>query len=72
MSTDKSLAELIAELDGDLLRVGQLCDVLEVSPKTVYAASAEGRMPAPITIGRQRRWYKAELVEWALAKEAQR
>lgn len=47
-----------------LLNVKEVARLLSIGERTVWAKAAAGVMPAPIRLGRSRRWRREELEEW--------
>jgi prophage regulatory protein len=49
----------------ELLRMRQVADLLDVSPRTVQRWVDEGRLPAPLVLSsRCLRWRESELLDW--------
>lgn len=48
----------------ELLKVGQVADLLQCSPRNIYRLADAGKMPRPMKIGSLVRWPKAILAEW--------
>jgi len=52
-----------------LLNVHQVASLLACSPRSVWAWSSSGKLPAPITLGwRAKRWFRDEVLEWLEAE----
>jgi predicted DNA-binding transcriptional regulator AlpA len=47
-----------------LVNTRQTANLLDVSERKVFAMQTEGRMPAPLRIGKAVRWRKRELEAW--------
>lgn len=47
-----------------LLTVGDLAEMLNTSPRSVYRFNAEGKVPASLRLGQQPRWRRTEIESW--------
>lgn len=47
-----------------LLRIGELAELLRVSPRHLRRLADSGRMPAPVRLGHSLRWRRADLLAW--------
>ena len=52
------------EAEPVLLAVGHVASMLSCSERSVWRLSDEGKMPAPVRIGRLVRWSRDKLNEW--------
>jgi predicted DNA-binding transcriptional regulator AlpA len=53
-----------AEPESELIHIKTVAAMLGVSPRMVYRLNDGGRMPRPVSIGRMKRWRRADIVEW--------
>jgi len=51
-----------------LLKVEQVADVLNISERSVWRLASTGEIPAPISIGRSRRWHRRTIEAFIDAK----
>lgn len=54
----------------ELLTPSEVAEFLGVDERTVRTWVHEKLVPAPITVGRVKRWRRAELLAWIQAKKA--
>jgi predicted DNA-binding transcriptional regulator AlpA len=54
----------IPEDTGLLIDPQTLADLLSISRSTLYQLQAEQAIPAPIQLGRLKKWRLAEILEW--------
>jgi prophage regulatory protein len=47
-----------------LIDIREVSALLGVSPRAVWGWSDEGKFPAPIELGRLRRWRRADIEAW--------
>jgi excisionase family DNA binding protein len=52
-----------------LLTVRQVAEILDLHPKTVYAWAADGRLPAPIRLGRKVMFDLDDILRWLSARK---
>jgi len=50
--------------DGDLLDAGEVARMLNVGVRSIWRWSDARRMPAPVRLGRLRRWRLLDIVKW--------
>ncbi|MEZ6098161.1 MAG: helix-turn-helix domain-containing protein [Pirellulaceae bacterium] len=48
----------------ELINVTQLAELLNLSVRTVWRLNAQGKLPAPLRLGRSVKWRKNEIYEW--------
>ena len=48
----------------ELLKVEQVADLLQCSPRNVYRLADAGKMPRPLKIGSLVRWPRGVITEW--------
>ena len=51
-------------MSAELLTVGQLGELLQLSKRTLYRLSDSGAMPHGLRIGGSRRWRRTEIEDW--------
>lgn len=54
----------------ELLTQEEVADFLRVDERTVRTWRHENLLPAPITVGRVKRWRRAEFLAWLQARKA--
>ena len=47
-----------------LLNVKEVAEVLGVSERTIWKLASCGKVPAPLNVGRSKRWSRKALAEW--------
>jgi len=52
-----------------LLNVNEVAKRLQISPRSVWTLAAKGELPAPISIGRLKRWRPETINKWLETKE---
>lgn len=51
-----------------LMNVQEVAGLLRISDRSVWRLVASGDLPAPIALGRSRRWPRAQIEAWVAAK----
>lgn len=51
----------------ELLNVTELAALTKLGPRTVWRFRDEGRLPAPVTLGRCIRWRRSDIEGWIMA-----
>ena len=54
----------------ELLTQGEIAELLRVDERTVRTWVHEELVPAPITVGRVKRWRRAEFLAWLQARKS--
>lgn len=55
----------------NLENVNEIASRLGVSPRTVWKLVGEGKLPAPLSVGRQKRWRWGTVQQWIEAAESE-
>ena len=61
MSTQTASSE---SSDAQLLKIGDVCELLKISKRSVWRLISAGQFLPPIRVGRSVRWRRAEVEEW--------
>ena len=59
-----SMIERGAHVRAELLPAEAVGELLSISTRQVWRLAASRKLPAPVLIGRRRRWRQAELMRW--------
>ena len=61
---DKPVASTYEPVVSALLTAEAVGKLLSVSTRSVWRLAASHRLPAPVVVGRRKRWRRAELLDW--------
>jgi excisionase family DNA binding protein len=61
MSTQSASSE---SSDAQLLKIGDVCQLLKISKRSVWRLISAGQFLPPVRVGRSVRWRRAEVEEW--------
>lgn len=50
--------------DAQLLKIGDVCELLKISKRSVWRLISAGQFLPPVRVGRSVRWRRAEVEEW--------
>lgn len=67
MKSDRSNATGYAGPDraqGELLRTGEVAEMIGISKRSVLRLFNDGQMPPPISVGRMTRWRRSDIASW--------
>jgi prophage regulatory protein len=51
-------------VSAELLRVDDVCALLQINRRTLHRHTNSGRIPRPVKLGHLVRWRRAELMQW--------
>ena len=64
MADSGNRLSLLAGLEGRMLTITEVCDILRVSPRTIRRGWKTGRFPPPITVVGSQRWLGADIIAY--------